>query len=66
LRLIVQVKGDSTAGFSAASGWLVPGTTSFIHRTTRTFEAQRYRLKVVSGAGNTNEVFLPVDVPRPS
>ena len=66
LRLLVQVQGESNDGFAPASAWLAPGTTSFVHRTTRTFESNRYRLKAVSAAGNANEVFLPIDVPSPS
>jgi hypothetical protein len=58
--------GASDDGFAAASPWLPPGTTSFLHRTTRTFETRHYRLKVVSGAGNANVVFHPATLPSPS
>ena len=66
VRLIVQYKGEFDGGFGAASGWLDPGTTSFIHSNERTAEALTYRLKVVSQAGNANTVFNPVTIAVPS
>jgi hypothetical protein len=57
VKLLVQVKGESDANFSPASSWLAPGTITFLHRITRTFEAHEYRLKVVNGAGNTNVIY---------
>jgi len=59
VKLIVQVKPQSAAGFGNASAWLSPGTTGFVHRTDHTFEPLEYRLKVVNGAGNTNAAFAP-------
>lgn len=59
VRLIVQFKPQSAAGFGNASAWLPPGTTGFVHRTDHTFEPLEYRLKIVNGAGSTNAVFAP-------
>lgn len=66
IRLLVQSMGASDDGFTSASPWLAPGTTSFTHRGARTFEQRLYRLKVVSGAGNANVVFHPSTLPPPS
>jgi hypothetical protein len=62
MKFLVQVKGDSDADFSSASGWLPPGTTSYLHANTRTFETHTYRLKVISGAGNTNVVYNELEL----
>ena len=59
VRLIVQVRSESDTGFNPVSDWLPPGTTAYLHRNTRTFEAHTYRLKVDSGAGNASEVVQP-------
>ncbi len=59
VKLLVQVKPESSAGFGNASAWLPPGTSGFVHRTDHTFEPLEYRLKVVNGAGNANAVFAP-------
>jgi hypothetical protein len=66
IKLLVQVKGDFNTDFSAASSWLVPGTTTFLHHISRTFESHVYRLKVVSGAGNANVVYHPATLPPPA
>ncbi|HEY9037487.1 MAG TPA: hypothetical protein VIN05_00895 [Roseovarius sp.] len=65
-RLIVQSMSEFDGGFSAASGWLEPGTTSFLHHTDRNFEALTYRLKTQSAAGNVNTVFHPTTLPPPA
>jgi hypothetical protein len=65
-RLLVQSMGASDEGFATASAWLTAGTAGFVHRTTRTFEDRSYRLKAVSGAGNTNQVFHPVTLVPPA
>ena len=59
VKLLVQVKAASDDDFRPASAWLAPNTTSYLHRTTRTFEDHEYRLKATSGAGNLNVVFHP-------
>jgi hypothetical protein len=61
-RLLVEWKPDSESRFTAASAWLPPGTTTFLHAHGRTFEGHTYRLKVISAAGNTNVVYAPVTV----
>lgn len=59
VRLLVQLHAASDGGFSAASGWLDPGTTEFIFEHPRTSEAQDFRLKALSAAGNANTVYHP-------
>jgi hypothetical protein len=66
VRLLVQSMGASDEGFATASPWLAPGTTGYLHHTTRTFESREYRLKAVSGAGNANQVFHPATLLSPS
>jgi hypothetical protein len=56
----------SDESFGVASPWLAPGTSTFLHRTTATFEAHQYRLTVVNGAGNTNNVYQPSTLPQPA
>lgn len=65
VKLIVQIKSESDTGFNPVSGWLPPGTTTYLHRNTRTFEAHTYRLKVVSGAGNASAVYQPATLAVP-
>jgi hypothetical protein len=65
-KLLLQYKGEHDGGFRAASPWLEPGTTSFLHRTDRTAEALEYRLKTVSDAGNANVVFHPSTLAIPA
>lgn len=60
MKLMVQVKSASDANFSAASAWLAPGTSSYLHGNTRTFEGHTYRLKAISGSGNLNVVYNEV------
>lgn len=66
VRLIVQRKGAFDGGFSAVSGWLDPGTTSFVHASDRSSETTTYRLKVLSTAGNANSDFNPTTIPVPA
>jgi hypothetical protein len=66
VRLLVQVMAASDESFGVASPWLAPGTSTFLHRTTATFEAHQYRLTVVNGAGNTNNVYQPSTLPQPA
>lgn len=65
MRLMVQMKPASETGFRTASGWLAPGTTSFIHRTDHTYEPLTYRLKIVNGAGTANTAYDPAELATP-
>jgi hypothetical protein len=65
VKLLVQVKSASDTDFTVASSWLAPGTTTFLHHVTRTFESHEYRLKVVNGTGNANTDYHPSTLPPP-
>jgi hypothetical protein len=56
---MVQAKPASEGSFVPASGWLAPGTTSWVHETARTFESIEYRLRVRNAAGTLNTAFAP-------
>ena len=66
VKIVVQMQSASDPGFSVASPWLAAGTTTYLHRMTRTFEEHEYRLKVLSGAGNSNVVFHPSTLAPPA
>lgn len=59
LTCLVQYEPDPSGGFTNASGWLPRGAYAFVHRNDTTWQAQMYRIKVVSEAGNMNGAFAP-------
>lgn len=62
-RILVQARGPADDSFRNLSGWLTGGVTTFASPLPRPFEPVQLRLKVVNGAGNANDVFLPVTLP---
>lgn len=66
VRLLVQAREESDVGFTAASPWLESGTSTYIHRNTRSFATHEYRLKAISAAGNANVVYHPSTLEPPA
>ncbi len=60
LSILIELRRDSQDRFHTISNWLRSGTTSYIHRTTNTFEDNTYRLKVRNSIGNVNLRYRPV------
>lgn len=65
VHVLVQAKPASEGGFAPVSAWLPPGTTSFDHATTHTFEPIDYRLRVRNAAGTLNDAYSPSTVQPP-
>lgn len=65
-RLLVERQADSDENFRPTSNWLPPATTSYLHSASNSFEGNTYRLKALSGAGNSNVIYDAAQLPSVS